>query len=97
MYIVIYTNFVEVDMVEQTQAECLVVASEECAELTKECMKILRFGMSAEKRDNLVAEMGDVHCMLNLLGDHLHISSDEILEASSAKREKLKKWSNLIK
>ena len=97
MYIVIYTNFVEVDMVEQTQAECLVVASEECAELTKECMKILRFGMSAEKRDNLVAEMGDVHCMLNLLGDHLYISSDEILEASSAKREKLKKWSNLIK
>lgn len=84
-------------MVEQTQAECLVVASEECAELTKECMKILRFGMSAEKRDNLVAEMGDVHCMLNLLGDHLYISSDEILEASSAKREKLKKWSNLIK
>ena len=84
-------------MVEQTQAECLVVASEECAELTKECMKILRFGMSAEKRDNLVAEMGDVHCMLNLLGDLLHISSDEILEASSAKREKLKKWSNLIK
>jgi len=84
-------------MVEQTQAECLVVASEECAELTKECMKILRFGMDAEKRDNLVAEMGDVHCMLNLLGDHLYISSDEILEASSAKREKLKKWSNLIK
>jgi hypothetical protein len=38
-----------------------------------------------------------VQCMLDLLGDHLNISSDEILEASSAKREKLKKWSNLIK
>ena len=55
----------------QTEAECLVVTSEECAELTKECM-------------------------LDLLGDHLNISSDDVLEASIAKRKKLKKYSNLI-
>ena len=84
-------------VVEQVQAECLVVASEECAELTKVCMKILRFGINAEKKEDLVAEMGDVQCMLDLLGDHLDISSEEILDASSAKREKLKTWSNLVK
>ena len=81
----------------QTHAECLVVTGEECAELTKECMKILRFGIDDEKRKNLIAEMGDVQCMLDLLGDHLDISGDEILTAATAKREKKKKWSNLIK
>ena len=81
----------------QTDAECLVVASEECAELTKECMKILRFGIDDEKRKSLISEMGDVQCMLDLLGDHLDISGEEILTAATAKREKLKKWSNLIK
>ena len=80
----------------QTEAECLVVASEECAELTKECMKILRFGMSTEHKKNLINEMGDVQCMLDLLGDYFDISSDEMLEASMAKKEKLKKYSNLI-
>ena len=84
-------------MANQLQAECLVVASEECAELTKECMKILRFGIDDDKRKNLIAEMGDVQCMLDLLGDHLDISSEEIFQASAAKREKLKTWSNLVK
>ena len=41
--------------------------------------------------------MGDVQCMIDLLGDHLDVSRDQILDAASAKREKLKKWSNLIK
>tara|TARA_B100000768_G_scaffold38070_1_gene36751 strand:+ start:12028 stop:12285 length:258 start_codon:yes stop_codon:yes gene_type:complete len=80
----------------QTEAECLVVASEECAELTKECMKILRFGMSNKHKENLISEMGDVQCMLDLLGDHLNISGDDVFKASLAKREKLKKYSNLI-
>ena len=79
----------------QTEAECLVVASEECAELTKECMKILRFSMSTEHKKNLINEMGDVQCMLDLLGDYFDISSDEMLDASMAKKEKLKKYSNL--
>jgi|TARA_B110000495_G_C22886438_1_gene516961 hypothetical protein len=84
-------------MVDQLEAECLVVTSEECAELTKECMKILRFGIDDDKRKNLIAEMGDVQCMLDLLGDHFDISSEEILNASGTKREKLKTWSNLVK
>ena len=84
-------------MANQIEAECLVVASEECAELTKVCMKILRFGIDDAKKSDLISEMGDVQCMIDLLGDHLDISRDQILEAASAKREKLKKWSNLIK
>tara|TARA_B100000768_G_C11125981_1_gene309615 strand:+ start:188 stop:442 length:255 start_codon:yes stop_codon:yes gene_type:complete len=84
-------------MANQIEAECLVVASEECAELTKECMKILRFGIDDNKRKALIAEIGDVQCMLDLLGDIFKIPSDEILNASIAKREKLKTWSNLVK
>tara|TARA_B110000211_G_C13778028_1_gene420600 strand:+ start:33 stop:287 length:255 start_codon:yes stop_codon:yes gene_type:complete len=84
-------------MANQTEAECLVVASEECAELTKVCMKILRFGIDDEKKSDLISEMGDVQCMIDLLGDHLYISREQILEAAAAKREKLKKWSNLVK
>ena len=84
-------------MANQLEAECLVVASEECAELTKECMKILRFGIDDDKRKSLIAEIGDVQCMLDLLGDIFEISSDEILNAAIAKREKLKRWSNLVK
>ena len=34
--------------------------------------------------------------MLDLLGDYFDISSDEMLDASIAKRKKLKKYSNLI-
>ena len=78
-------------------AECLVITSEECAELTKVCMKILRFGIDDEKKSDLISEIGDVQCMIDLLGDHLDISSDQILKASTTKREKLKKWSNLVK
>jgi hypothetical protein len=52
--------------------------------------------MSDEHKKNLINEMGDVQCMLDLLGDYFNISSDNILEASTAKREKLKKYSNLI-
>ena len=84
-------------MANQIEAECLVVASEECAELTKVCMKILRFGIDDEKKSDLISEMGDVQCMIDLLGDHLYISREQILEAAAAKREKLKKWSNLVK
>ena len=84
-------------MANQTEAECLVVASEEYAELTKVCMKILRFGIDDEKKSDLISEMGDVQCMIDLLGDHLDVSRDQILDAARAKREKLKKWSNLIK
>jgi len=80
----------------QKEEECLVITSEECAELIKECMKILRFGMNDKHRENLISEMGDVQCMLDLLGDYLNISSDDVLEASIAKREKLKEYSNLI-
>jgi hypothetical protein len=97
VYSVIYTKILEIDMANQTEAECLVVASEECAELTKVCMKILRFGIDDEKKSDLISEMGDVQCMIDLLGDHLDVSRDQILDAARAKREKLKKWSNLIK
>ena len=80
----------------QTEAECLVVTSEECAELTKECMKILRFGMNDNHRRNLISELGDVYCMIDLMCEHHSIDRDDIIQASLAKTEKLKKYSNLI-
>jgi NTP pyrophosphatase (non-canonical NTP hydrolase) len=83
-------------MVKQVQAECLVVTSEECAELTKECMKILRFGLDDEKQKNLISELGDVQCMIKLTCNHFNLDVDKISEASDNKYNKLRKWSNLI-
>tara|TARA_B110000495_G_scaffold203689_1_gene228819 strand:- start:4679 stop:4936 length:258 start_codon:yes stop_codon:yes gene_type:complete len=82
-------------MVKQVQAECLVVLSEECAELTKECMKVLRFGLDETKKENLINEMGDVHCMIKLMCKHFNLDIEEIFEASDNKYNKLKAWSNL--
>jgi len=73
--------------------ECLVVLMEECGEVIQECSKILRFGNDTSK---LTKELGDLQFMINLAANHLAIDSVSIGVYANEKREKLKKYSDLI-
>jgi len=73
--------------------ELMVILMEECAEVSIEASKMIRFGYS--KSDTLEAEVGDLMCMLNLLHEYDLISWDNVESCADAKREKLKRWSNL--
>jgi NTP pyrophosphatase (non-canonical NTP hydrolase) len=73
--------------------ELLTILMEECAELSVEASKVIRFGY--KKSDRLESEVGYVLCMIQLLQDYGLINLDNSHLCAEAKREKLKKWSNL--
>lgn len=72
--------------------EMLVILMEECNELAIEASKIIRFGKGSQL---LESEAGDLMCMLQLLEENGYIDWGNVSMCASAKREKLKKWSNL--
>ena len=79
--------------------QLLIVTMEECGELVQACSKALRRGELYENSDsqqNLKEEVGDVYTMIDLLVEWDVLSWDEIEERRNKKREKLKKWSDLI-
>ena len=75
------------------QEETLIILMEECGEVIQECSKILRFGNDASK---LTKELGDLQYMINLTANHLDIDVVKIGVHANEKREKLKKFSNII-
>ena len=75
--------------------ELLVIFMEECAEATVEASKIIRFGRNDEEIGSLAREVGDLVCMINLLEEYGMINKSQINQYALAKKEKLKKWSNL--
>jgi NTP pyrophosphatase (non-canonical NTP hydrolase) len=81
--------------------EALIITQEECAEVSQAISKILRFGISGswENRTNkerLERELGDLMCMVEILYEK-GIISQNMVEANAAhKRDKLKKWSNIL-
>ena len=81
------------------QTEALVITMEECGELIHACSKALRRGELYENSDSqfkLKQEVGDVYAMIDLLVEWDVLSWTEIEEQRNKKREKLKKWSDLI-
>jgi|TARA_R110001592_G_scaffold7757_13_gene43042 NTP pyrophosphatase (non-canonical NTP hydrolase) len=76
--------------------EMLVITMEECGELIQACSKMLRF---AEPQDTvqLIEEIGDVLCMINILKDGLLLDDKLIQERIEVKKQKLMKWSLLYK
>ncbi len=74
----------------------MTITAEECGELTQRCMKTIRWGMEQRNIDGLIEEIGDVQCMINLLIEHKVLTIDDICSRMHTKREKLKKYSNLI-
>jgi len=82
--------------------EVLLITQEECAEVTQAISKVFRFGMDAEhnertNKERLTEELGDLHCMIELMVESGMIDRKELLNASGLKRQKLEKWSNIFK
>ena len=73
--------------------EALIILMEECGEVIQEASKILRFGNDT---GNLTKELGDLQCMINQTATHLEIDSVQIGIHANEKRDKLKKYSNLL-
>lgn len=85
-----------------TLQQLMIITAEECGELTQVCMKHLRKFDATEQiddkwREKLVEEAGDVLCMIELMVEHGVLTNKELSARVNVKREKLKKWSTLIK
>ena len=92
----------EVDMDSQTK-EVMDILQEECAEVIQAVSKISRFGLDNVKpgkpktnREHLEEELGDLYAMIEILQELDVVSWTNIELAAEAKREKLKKWSNIF-
>ena len=81
--------------------ELMVLTMEECGELTQRCSKIIRKfetleEVTEEQRVLLLEEVGDVQCLIDLMIDCGLLTKAEIDARIDTKRDKLKKWSDLI-
>ena len=84
--------------------EILLIAQEECAEVTQAISKVFRFGFDAkhpkEKRNNrerLEEELGDLICMIGLLVENKIVDETKLKNAAEMKFKKLRTWSNIFK
>jgi NTP pyrophosphatase (non-canonical NTP hydrolase) len=85
-----------------SQKEILLIAQEECAEVTQAISKVFRFGIDAihkdaTNRERLTEEVGDLHCMIELMVESGMIDRKELFNASGKKRQKLQQWSSIFK
>lgn len=77
------------------QQELLIITMEECGELTQACSKVLRMGMNTTNYDQLVEELGDVQCMINLiLGSEL-VAEGDVNKRVHTKVKKLRTYSSM--
>jgi NTP pyrophosphatase (non-canonical NTP hydrolase) len=87
---------------EDVEKEIMAITQEECAEVIQAISKVFRFGIDnshngVTNREHLTTELGDLHCMIELLVESKMIDRNELLNASSNKRKKLITWSNIFK
>lgn len=83
------------------EKEILLIAQEECAEVTQAISKVFRFGLDAThngatNRDRLTEETGDLFCMIQLMIEKGIIDITELEQAAANKKAKLQKWSNIF-
>lgn len=84
-------------------SEILNITLEECAEVTQAIAKVFRFGWDSchpstpnySNKEHLEEEIGDLLCMIEILHEKKYVNGDSILRAIKAKREKLKRWSDI--
>jgi len=80
----------------------MVITMEECGELTQRCSKIIRKfdtldEITEDQRVKLLEEVGDVQCLIDLMVECGLLTKQEIDARIDTKRDKLIKWSKLIK
>lgn len=85
-----------------SEREIMLIAAEECAEVTQMISKCLRFGLDAEwnqgyNRVRLAEEIGDLFCMVDLMVERGLIDNSIIYNSSVSKLERLKIWSSIFK
>lgn len=85
---------------DKVENEIMLIAQEECAEVTQAISKVFRFGMDAEyngrtNKQRLEEEIGDLMCMLQMMSERGLIDWGIVSLTAGAKKLKLKKWSNI--
>jgi NTP pyrophosphatase (non-canonical NTP hydrolase) len=85
----------------EKQREILLIAQEECAEVTQAISKTFRFGLTESyngktNQERLEEEVGDLICMIELMKDTGIIDPEFVRAATLTKRSKLSKWSNIF-
>ena len=80
--------------------QLMIITAEECGELTQRCSKVVRKfkhidEITDKEREKLLEEVGDVYCMIDLMTVHGILDWKHIYTRSSAKKDKLKIWSDL--
>jgi NTP pyrophosphatase (non-canonical NTP hydrolase) len=81
--------------------EVMLIAQEECAEVTQAISKVFRFGIDEvhkgqTNREHLEEEIGDLVCMFDLMEEKGIIDWTRVSLYAQKKREKLKTWSNVL-
>ena len=74
--------------------EILDLLQEECGEVVQMVSKCRRFGL-AEKREDLVKEIGDVALLIELLQAYQLFTENELNQAKLNKSKKLAQWSTI--
>jgi len=87
-------------MITDRDREVMLIAQEECAEVTQAISKVFRFGFLSEhngknNKQHLEEEIGDLLCMVDLMREANLVNWQNVIDASEKKREKLKTWSNI--
>jgi NTP pyrophosphatase (non-canonical NTP hydrolase) len=80
--------------------EIMLIAQEECAEVTQAISKVFRFGIDGEhngatNRERLEEEVGDLLCMIEMMMEKGILDRGVVVQAQFNKRAKLAKWSNI--
>lgn len=80
--------------------EIMLIAQEECAEVTQAISKVFRFGIDgihngASNKQRLEEEVGDLLCMIEMMIEQKIIDEKAVAQAGIKKKEKLAKWSNI--
>jgi|Laugresu1bdmlbsd_1035121.scaffolds.fasta_scaffold05958_4 NTP pyrophosphatase (non-canonical NTP hydrolase) len=95
-------KFIKMKQLSEANREILLIAQEECAEVTQAISKVFRFGMDYEyngetNREHLEEEIGDLMCMIDLLIDNGIVSESAVMTAKNEKLNKLLTWSTIFK